>query len=244
MRMTTLRDPLYVLALMLPLGFPFFQSPVPSVQAPVPVVVPEDSFVAAPRPYFDPDLSRPTWLPLMVVPVTGAHVPTNPELLPGAVRSYRGGVHEGVDFRCLPGLPVHASAAGWVLAVDDRPNLPAVRRSEVLRVSQQLGRTPAEVLAILHGKHIVLCHGERDGRWVTTSYSHLGCIRAGLVPGQCIARGEVIGWTGCSGTSHAYDHGNWGEVHFELHVDGVPLGTGLSPAEAGALYTAAFRKGR
>lgn len=175
-------------------------------------------------------------LPPLETPIAGAHVPTNPALLPGARREYRGGAHEGIDFSCSPGTPVRAAAAGWVLSIDDEPNLPEARRTEILRYCQQLGRTPAEVLQVLHGRRVILCHGMYDGRLLTTSYSHLASIRSALKPGSRVQQGEALGESGASGTSHAYADDGWGEVHFEIRLNGVPLGSDMLPQEAGALY--------
>lgn len=180
----------------------------------------------------------------IVLPIDGARVPDNPDLLPGASRSYRGGQHQGVDFRCRSGAPVLAAGDGWVLSIDDEPNLPEARRIQVLAYTQALGETPPEVLQVLHGRRIVLCHGIRGGKLLTTSYSHLERIRPDLKPGDCVDQGEVIAAAGASGTSHAYRRDGWAEVHFEVRLNGEPLGNGLAPAPAGALYRSLLGKDR
>jgi murein DD-endopeptidase MepM/ murein hydrolase activator NlpD len=182
----------------------------------------------------------PMDLPEMTEPVAGANVPTSQELLPGADRRYRGGVHEGVDFRCRPDEPVFAAADGWVLTIEDGPNLPESQRDELLQTCRELGETPPEVLRALHGRQITLRHETSDGHLLTTSYSHLSTIQPGLEPGDRVRGGEVIGTSGASGTSHAYRHDSWGELHFELRIDGQPLGVGLRPTQAGDLYRKCF----
>ena len=172
----------------------------------------------------------------MRAPIADGRVPRDPALLPGARRAYRGGEHVGVDFSCSPGTPVLAAAAGWVLSLDDEPNLPEVRRDEVLAYARALGETPPEVLQVLHGRRIVLCHGIRGGKLLTTSYSHLERVCSDLQPGDRVEQGAVIGAAGASGTSHAYRRDGWGELHFEVRLNGEPLGHGLAPADAGALY--------
>ena len=169
-------------------------------------------------------------------PIAGARVPTDPALLPGARRKYRGGEHEGVDFSCRPGTPVVAAADGWVMSIDDEPNLPESRRNELLRYCTQLGETPLEVLSVLHGRRVTLCHGIYEGRLLTTSYSHLGSIGPDLGPGLRVRKGDLIGVAGSSGTSHAYRADGWGELHFEIHLNGVPLGAGMPPQAAGQQY--------
>lgn len=183
-------------------------------------------------------------MPAMTEPIVGAHVPWDPSRLPGAVRGYRGGVHEGVDFSCTPGEPVVAAASGWVLSIEDEPNLPESHRNELLSVCRRLGETPPEVLRVLHGRRITLRHETTDGHLVTSSYSHLASIRGGLEPGTRVSEGEVIGAAGASGTSHAYRRDGWGEVHFEIRIDGHPLGLGRPARDAAALYRNRFGKGR
>jgi len=190
-----------------------------------------------------PDVAMPEHARL-AVPIVGGKVPQDPALLPGARRAYRGGKHEGVDFSCSPGTPVLAAAAGWVLSIDDEPNLPETRRNEVLAYARALGETPLEVLQALHGRRIVLCHGIGGGKLLTTSYSHLERVRPGLRPGDRVEQGDVIGAAGASGTSHAYHRDGWGELHFEVRLNGEPLGDGLAPADAGALYRSLLGKER
>ncbi len=194
----------------------------------------------ATRSYTTPWVGLPVSLPPLTPPIPNATVPTDPQALPGALREYRGGVHEGVDFRCAPGTPVRAALAGWVLSVEDRQDLPLEIRRELLEQCSALGRTPQLVLDILHGRRLVLYHGMFDGNLLTTSYSHAAEIRTDLVPGAWVEPGEIIAWTGASGTSHAYKADHWSELHFELRINGLPVGLGLSSNEAGALYRSAL----
>lgn len=177
-----------------------------------------------------------------LMPIEGARIPTNPALLPGASRAYRGGQHAGVDFSDHPGTDVVAIADGWVLSVEDGPTLSEARRIEVLGYCTQLRLTPPEVLSVLHGRRVTLCHGIHDGRLLTTSYSHLGSVSPDLRPGNHVGKGEVIGETGASGTSHEFHDSKWSELHFEIHLNGVPLGTGLPPLLAGQHYREFFRQ--
>ena len=185
----------------------------------------------------------PPRIPALRLPIDGVPIPQDASLLPGARRDYRGGVHEGVDFRCAPGTPVRAAVGGTILWVNAEPDVPPAVRSRLLERCRKLERTPDEVLNALHGRRIVICAVLTGGELLTTSYSHLGGVRRDLVPGRTVQAGEVIAWTGNSGTSHAARHDGWGELHFETRIDGVPLGAGLAPSEAGELYRAAFRGG-
>ena len=202
-----------------------------------------DPDIVASEPASTPPELLPV-LPIMTEPIVNARVPNDPSRLPGAVRDYRGGVHEGVDFHCRPGEPVHAAADGWVISIEDEPNLPEPRRDELHTVCRRLGETPPEVLRVLHGRRITLRHETTAGHLMTTSYSHLTSIEPDLKPGTRVHKGEVIGTSGASGTSHAYRRDGWGEVHFELRVDGQPLGLGRAAADAGERYRERFGESR
>ena len=182
----------------------------------------------------------PAQLPPLLPPIAGHPVPLDPQLLPGAQRFYRGGVHQGVDFQCAPGTPVRAALSGFVLDIQDRDALPQRLRGDLLNHCRSLRRTPAEILDVLHGRSVFLCHGVVDGALIVTRYSHLGEIRSDLVPGYVIDQGETLGWSGASGTSHVYASDGWAQLHFEVLLNGLPATSGLSPAEAGLLYSAAF----
>src|SRR4051812_14513929 len=54
----------------------------------------------------------------LAIPIAGASLPTDPELLPNAPREFRGGWHEGIDFPAATGTEVHAVAAGTILRID------------------------------------------------------------------------------------------------------------------------------
>lgn len=207
----------------------------PAASAPV-----DDCDLAVRDTAGEPAVEMTSDLPELTEPIDDAEVPSSPDRLPGAARTYRGGVHEGVDFRCPRGTPVHAAEDGTVLTVENEPVLPEAQRNTLLRQCRELGDTPPEVLRALHGRRITLNLGVRNGHLYTASYSHLDSIRADLKPGMRVHEGEVIGMSGASGTSHAYLHDGWGEVHFELRRDGQPLGLGLAPADAAQLYRDAF----
>ncbi len=89
---------------------------------------------------------------------------------------------------------------------------------------------------MLHGRRVTLCHGMREGKLLTTSYSHLGAVSPDIRPGVRVSQGELIGKAGSSGTSHAYRDGPWSELHFEIRLNGVPLGEGMPPLAAGQMY--------
>ncbi len=196
-------------------------------------------------PYGDPsfafhDLPLPLWAQEFIMPVAGASVPQNPNLLPGAPRAYRHGIHEGVDIYCPFGTPVMAAKDGHVLmAGSNYQELPPAYRRRLLRFAKRLYQTPEQILKALHGRQVVLDHGLKAGRWVTTVYSHLHRVKEGLKPGDFVRQGEVIGYVGTSGTSKAGTN-NGAHLHFEIRVNGHYLGKGMTPKEAYELLKSIF----
>jgi murein DD-endopeptidase MepM/ murein hydrolase activator NlpD len=184
------------------------------------------------------DLPLPDWARGFQMPIEGAKVPQNESLLPGAPRNYRNGRHEGIDIFCAYGTPVLTAKDGFVLAVgSDYQELPGFFRLRLLKIAGKLFLTPPEILDLLHGRRIIIDHGFFHGRWVITVYSHLSQIEKDLKPGDFVRQGQVIGYVGTSGTSQAGSQ-NQAHLHFEIRVNGHPLGEGMSPKEAGKLYEA------
>jgi murein DD-endopeptidase MepM/ murein hydrolase activator NlpD len=170
----------------------------------------------------------------------------DPDLLPGAARDYRGGVHEGVDFLCgEPGAEVTAVLPGRVLVAardleEPRPD----ERLDLLAEAKALGDTPPWTLQVLYGQFVVVDHGVLDGAGhVVTLYAHLDDVDPALRPGLVIDAGTRLGAVGNSGTesagtgtaaSHSY------HLHWELHLDDRFLGAGAGADEVAAAYRALF----
>lgn len=189
------------------------------------------------------DLTLPAWARGFRMPLLGVKIPQREDSLPGAVRSYRNGRHEGVDIFCPYGTPVLAAKNGYVLTVSaDYHELSKPFRDRLLDISGKLVSTPAEVTDILHGRRIILDHGYMDGRWVITVYSHLSEVELNLTPGTLVRQGSVIGYVGNSGTSDAGTI-KGSHLHFEIRVNNHYLGEGMSRKEAGKLYTVVMNGG-
>lgn len=94
-------------------------------------------------------------------------------------------LHAGTDFRAYCGNPIIAARGGTV------------------QWATYLGG---------YGNQVMLNHGYNNGKSLLTSYSHLSSFA--VSPGQSVNRGQVIGYSGNTGTSTAC------HLHFEVYVGG------------------------
>ncbi|MEW6244129.1 MAG: M23 family metallopeptidase [Bacillota bacterium] len=171
---------------------------------------------AAPNEYVDALIER---LSFLSMPVRGARVPDFAGQLPGSPRSYRNGVHEGVDIYGPPkGTPIYAAGSGVIIRADiDYEELTDAERTAILKEAASSSDTPDDILDRLNGRQVWIHHG--DG--VITRYSHLDGIPDGIVPGKAVDADTVIGYMGNSGTSDAVANSQDGvHLHFEIIVDG------------------------
>lgn len=94
-------------------------------------------------------------------------------------------LHAGTDLRAYCGTPILAAAGGTVVWA-----------------RWQGG----------YGNQVLLDHGLIGGKSVITNYNHLS--RYAVSAGQTVARGDVVGYSGSTGTSTAC------HLHFEVYVSG------------------------
>ncbi len=168
-------------------------------------------------------------------PIRGAVVPADPQLLPGAPRYYRGGVHEGVDFFSGQGVVVSrataalAAADGTVVRADVDFFAPSpLEMAGLLARGRALAGTAAPDLDRFRGRQVWLDHG--DG--LITRYAHLAAIAPGIVEGMRVSRGQALGNAGNSGTPEALDGPDAGvHLHFEIWLGQRYLGQGIGPTE-------------
>jgi murein DD-endopeptidase MepM/ murein hydrolase activator NlpD len=153
------------------------------------------------------------------LPIEGGDIPSDPELLPGAPRDYRGGIHEGIDFPAPTGTPVLAAASGIVARVD-QSFLDWNREQQDIALSEALtlGYTPAATLDRIRGRQVWIDHG----KGLITRYAHLSAVQP-LVVGQTVDAGALIGEVGSSGYPQGGPH-----LHFEVRVRDDFYGNGLS----------------
>ncbi|MEZ4553451.1 MAG: M23 family metallopeptidase [Dehalococcoidia bacterium] len=181
-------------------------------------------------------------------PIAGACLPDSDNLMPNAPRTYRMGVHEGVDF--YPGLACAPIVKGTaVLAMFDgtitRADLgyeeltPAVL-AKLRADTAAAGTTPPDVLDAYRGRQVWVDHGQG----VVTRYCHLASIPSGIAVGARVRQGEQLGGVGESGTPESIEApGTEIHLHAEVRVAGGFLGQDLAPGTVRALYTRLFTAG-
>lgn len=118
-----------------------------------------------------------------------------------------GGFHRGVDFRASVGTPVKAMAEGVVKGIGDTDKC---------------------------------CPGASFGKWIfieynnglSSTYGHLSLIPEKIQQGQRVARGEVVGYSGNTGSSTGP------HLHVSLYVsNGVNIGSFESKSYPGRILT-------
>ena len=156
---------------------------------------------------------------MFALPIEGGDIPVDPELLPGAPRDYRGGIHEGIDFPAPNGTPVLAAASGTVARVDQSfLDWNREQQDVALYEALTLGYTPAATLDRIRGRQVWIDHG----RGIVTRYAHLSAVQP-LVVGQTVEAGALIGEVGSSGYPQGGPH-----LHFEVRIGDDFYGNGLS----------------
>lgn len=222
--------------------------------APTPTLAPTTSVATTlppttvPPRFLDLDgwTQRVEALPALTVP-SDCPIPfEDPQSMPNSDRSYRGGVHGGIDFICMEyGHDAIAALPGRVaLANNSFVDAAVADREALLDEAQSLGRTPPWTLAFLFGRFVVLDHGVVPGAGhVVTIYAHLNEIDPAVRPGISVPAGARLGEVGNRGTETGANGGTRPQsihLHWELHIDDVYLGQGLTADETRVLYQQLF----
>jgi murein DD-endopeptidase MepM/ murein hydrolase activator NlpD len=209
-----------------------------------PTAVPTEDIVTPPSPR-PPQVDPLPKIRGFAFPIAGACLPSSDNLMPNAPRSYRAGVHEGVDFyngyNCTgigQGTPVLAAKSGTVIRADHAyRNLTQAELDAALQAAISSGGTDQESLDTFRGRQVWVEH--TDG--TVTRYAHLSGIAAGVTTGDVVGQGELIGYVGESGTPESVTNpGTEYHLHFELRVGGSYLGAGSSAGTVRQLYEQAF----
>jgi len=167
----------------------------------------------------------------LLMPIEGASIPHEPDLLPNSPRDYRAGWHEGIDFAADRGTPVRAAAPGSVVRVDrDFVDWDSAALAAALENAITLEYTPDETLDRIRGRQVWIDHG----RGLVTRYAHLDAV-ADLYVGQTVTRGQIIGTVGSTGFEEGGPH-----LHLEIRVGEDYLGDWLEGAELVRVITRSF----
>ncbi len=181
------------------------------------------------------------WPSGYTLPVEGATLSSRANHLPGAPRAYRNGVHEGFDFYngtvSVPieyGSPIRSLAAGWVVRADSDYVAPSEEAyGAIIEKARSSLSTPPEVLDQLRGRQVWI---EHPGGFLTR-YAHLSGIAEGIAVGAVVAQGQIVAFTGNSGTLEAaLGTRDDPHPHVELWRGDGYLGQGLEPE---VIYTLA-----
>ncbi len=185
-----------------------------------------------------PPVSELAWDRLrgLTMPIADMLLPQRLNVLPGAPRHYRYGVHQGTDFYAFPDgttvttrTEVLAARDGVVIRADrDYEDPTPAQMDQWLATCRQQGYTPEEILDHLRGRQVWLDHGEG----LITRYAHLSGIADGIAVGKDVAQGQVIGTVGNSGTPDSLYNPQGGlHLHFEIWLDDRYVGQYLSTVE-------------
>ncbi len=179
------------------------------------------------------------------MPVADACLPSSERLMPNAPRTYRNGVHEGVDFyfgdSCVVidrGTPVLSMYEGVVIRADhDYEELTPGLLAELEVRTAERGYSDEETLDVYRGRQVWVDHGNE----VITRYCHLESIAPGVSVGLEVRAGDHLGGIGESGTPESVtDPGTEIHLHAEVRVGDSFLGEDLPAEEVRRLYTRLF----
>ncbi len=181
----------------------------------------------------------------MLMPLTGAALPKQVELLPGSPRWYRGGTHEGIDIYYRNGeelipcnTPVLNTAEGWVVRADHEWKNVSEKEYNTNLAILKKGRDEY-LLDRLRGRQVWV---RLDSGYVLR-YCHLISVATDIRTGLKIGQGVTVGTTGNTGTiDGALFNGRNCHLHFEVRTpDGEYLGKGLSTSAMLKVYSSLFK---
>ncbi|HEX7005104.1 MAG TPA: ankyrin repeat domain-containing protein [Trueperaceae bacterium] len=186
------------------------------------------------------------WPSGYTVPVEGATISSRSSHLPGALRAYRNGTHQGFDFYdgtvsvdIEYGTPIMAVADGVVIRADlDYREMTLAEYDDIIATAKRNLSTPMEILDKLRGRQVWIRH---PGGFVSR-YAHLSAIEEGIRVGVEVDQGQLIAATGNSGTVEAARQTHDGaHPHVEIwQGDEAYLGYGLEACEIYPLAAQVF----
>ena len=172
------------------------------------------------------------------LPSQNYSVPEYSNLLPNALREYRAGIHEGIDFPTPLNTPIMAVSSGIVVRSNPtHSDVDIDTYKAFLETTQKLSKTPDDIYNyILLGKSIIIDHGYTivpNFRTISV-YAHLSSIAEGILPGVNVEKGQVVGLAGNTGTSSgALRNAKGAHLHWEIHFENTTgryfLGQNIPP---------------
>ncbi|MFC7442279.1 peptidoglycan DD-metalloendopeptidase family protein [Laceyella putida] len=188
------------------------------------------------------------YLSFLETPIKGAHVSTKASHLPGAPRTYRNGVHEGLDWYSYgtgvlidKKTPIHSIADGVVVRADHgyREMTTPEREALLAKGSDNDGQTPEYILDRMRGRSVWIQYD----KGILARYVHLDRIPDHVKVGQKIKAGEIIGYVGNSGTSDgAKGNDNGLHLHLDLLLYGDWFWNRYSPEERRMILEGVFNQ--
>ena len=180
-----------------------------------------------------------------VFPIEGGCLPSSDNLMPGALRNYRKGIHEGVDVYgsdscAFVGFEtvLIAAKAGTVVRADWGYEEFTETTLAELEAAVEQGAITADVVDTFRGRQVWIEHA--DG--TVTRYAHLARIVEAVDIGSIVTAGQPVAYVGESGTPESVrEPGTQAHAHFEIRISESYLGAGLDAAAVRSLYEAAFR---
>lgn len=161
------------------------------------------------------------YLSFLSVPIQGARISERDSHLPGAPRTYRNGIHEGIDWYggyigvpVSDQTPVYSMADGGVVvrADHDYREMTFAERDAFLEQARQLKITPEYILDKMRGRSVWIQYE----RGVLVRYVHLSDIPEDIQVGTTVSKRDIIGYVGNSGTSYGLEGSPEG---MHLHSD-------------------------
>lgn len=182
-------------------------------------------------------------------PVPGGLIPDFDSQLPNAPRTYRNGVHKGIDIykkkdidgqvRNLNFQDEAISPADGVVVRADHLYSPMTLSDYEYHTTQSQKGTVTYVEKDFGGRQVWIDHGHG----VMTSFNHLSSIYKNIKVGEKVKQEEPIGTVGNSGLlEEAKGLAENIHLHFEIWVDGEFLGNGLIPAQVRKLLQFFFKR--
>ena len=152
------------------------------------------------------DIFNSSWVKdlKLLLPCENVDLPKRSSRLPNAPRTYRNGIHRGIDFFANWGTNIRSVAPGVVIRADHNyKEYPPKFREKMLQACGIVGHTPSDIFNnVLLGRSIFIDHGFNliPGFRTISIYAHLSSIDKKIIGGTKVEAGQIIGKTGNSGT--------------------------------------------